>query len=74
MSDVTIPPELLSRMNRDRELIEKELPELAKRDARMKNAADQDTLCGHLRRAIHASQRPLRGLAADAGIATGLLC
>ena len=74
MSDLTIPPELLSRMRRDRELIEKELPELAQRDVRMKKAADEDTLCGHLRRAIHESHRPLRALAADAGIATSLLC
>jgi hypothetical protein len=74
MSDLGIPSELLSRMQRDRELIDEELPELAQRDDRMKTAADEDTFCGHLRRAIHASQRPLRSLAADAGVATSLLC
>ena len=74
MSDLGVPPELLSRLKHDRELIREELPELVQRDARMKNAADEDTLCGHLRRAIHESQRPLRRLAADAGIPTSLLC
>jgi hypothetical protein len=74
MSDFSIPPELLARMKRDRELIDAELPELAQRDARMKKAADEETLCGHLRRAIHESRRPLRSLASDASIATSLLC
>ena len=74
MSELGIPPELLSRMKGDRELIDAELPELAHRDARMKKAAEEDTLCGHLRRAIHESRRPLRGIASDAGISTSLLC
>jgi hypothetical protein len=55
-------------------LIGQELPELAQRDARMQEAAAEDTLCGHLRRAIHRSRRPLKDIAADVGISTTLLC
>ena len=68
------PDEILSQMNRDRELIEKELPELHERDARMQEGAAEETLCGHLRRAIHQSRRPLRDIARQAGISTSVLC
>ncbi len=61
-------------MKRDRELLAQELPELVERDERMQEAAAEETLCGHLRRAIHQSRRPLRDLARDAGISTTLLC
>jgi len=61
-------------MKRDRELIERELPSLADRDTRMREAADEDTLCGHLRQAIHRSRRPLRDIAREAGIADTVLC
>ncbi len=74
MSDCDIPPGLLATMKRDRELIGEELPELAERNARMQQAAAEDTLCGHLRRAIHQSRRPLRDLAGEAGISTTVLC
>ena len=74
MTDRKIPPQLLSEMERDRKLIDQELPELAQRDARMQEAAAEETLCGHLRRAIHQSRRPLREVARDAGISTDLLC
>ena len=69
MSAPEISQELLLQMKRDRELIVEELPELAARDARMQKAAAEETLCGQLRRAIHASRRPLRDIARDAGIA-----
>ena len=68
MSTPKVPPELLLQMKHDRELIAEELPELTLRDARMHEAAAEDTLCGHLRRALHRSQRPLRDIARDAGI------
>jgi hypothetical protein len=61
-------------MKNDRELISQELPELAQRDARMNEAAAENTLCGHLRRAIHQSRRPLGDLARGSGIATIVLC
>ncbi len=69
-----IPDEILASMERDRKLLEKELPELADRDVRMREAADENTLSGHLRRAIHLSRRPLRDVGRDAGISTTLLC
>ncbi len=69
-----IPEELLEEMNHDRKLIEQELPDLAGRDARMREAAEEDTLSGHLRRAIHGSRRPLRDIGREAGISTTLLC
>jgi hypothetical protein len=74
MSTRQIPEELLARMEADRKLIEQELPDLAGRDVRMREAADEDTLSGHLRRAIHHSRRPLRDIGREAGISTTLLC
>jgi hypothetical protein len=74
MSEQRIPEELLSQIGHDRELIDQELPALAGRDDRMREAADEDTLSGHLRRAIHHSRRPLRDIGRDAGIPTTLLC
>jgi hypothetical protein len=74
MSNRDIPEEVRSQMQPDRERIEKELPELADRDARMREAADEETLCGTVRRAIHQSRRPLRSIAAEAGISSAVLC
>jgi len=74
MADRRVPKQLRSQMKRDRELIEQELPELAERDARMKEAAAEQTLCGTVRRAIHQSRRPLRDIAAEAGVSTTVLC
>ena len=68
MSTTEIPQELLLQIERDRLLIADELPELTVRDARMQEAAAEDTLCGYLRRAIHRSRRSLRDIARDAGI------
>ena len=62
MSAREIPRELLAKMEGERKLIEQELPELAARDDRMREAAEEDTLSGHLRRAIHHSRRPLRDI------------
>jgi hypothetical protein len=74
MSERQIPDELLSQIERDREAIGQELPELAERDARMCEAAAEDTLCGHLRQAIHRSRRSLDAIAHEAGISTAVLC
>lgn len=74
MNERQVPNELLSKMQGDRELIGQELPALADRDARMCEAAGEDTLCGHLRQAIHQSRRPLAEIARQAGISTVALC
>ncbi len=74
MSEKQIPQELLAQMQADRNSIEQELPDLADRDVRMREAAEEDTLSGHLRRAIHHSRRPLKDIGHDAGISTTLLC
>jgi hypothetical protein len=74
MGERQIPEELLSRMEADRKSIEQEMPDLAERDVRMREAADEDTLSGHLRRAIHHSRRPLGDIGREAGISTSLLC
>ncbi|NLF08877.1 MAG: hypothetical protein GX594_12995 [Pirellulaceae bacterium] len=74
MSERRIPDELLFQFQADRESIEKELPELGDRDARMSEAAAENTLSGHLRRAIHHSRRPLGEIGREAGISTALLC
>ena len=74
MNERQIPDQMLSDIERDRELIEQELPDLAARDARMREAAAEDTLCGHLRQAIHRSRRPLREIASEAGITSTVLC
>lgn len=74
MSNPNLPHDLLSQKEQDRQRIEQELPELIERDARMHEAAAEETLCGHLRRAIHQSRRPIRAIADDAGIASTVLC
>jgi hypothetical protein len=74
MSAREVPKDLLAEIERDRKLIEQELPELADRDDRMREAADEDTLSGHLRRAIHQSRRPLRDIAREAGVTSIVLC
>ena len=74
MADRKIPEDIQVRLKPDRDLIAQELPELMQRDARMSEAAAENTLCGHLRRAIHESRRPLGDLAHEAGIATTVLC
>ena len=74
MTERQIPEELLSSMQRDRELIAQELPALAVRNARMREAAAEETLSGHLRQAIHRSRRPLGDIGREAGISTTVLC
>lgn len=68
MSTKTIPPELLKQLQRDRELIAAEMPELTERHARMGEAKSENTLSGHLRQAIHRSGRLIREISDDAGI------
>jgi hypothetical protein len=74
MSDFHLTPELMLRLQQDRQAIAEELPELQVRNARMSKAAAEDTLSGHLRRAVHASPRPIRDIAEDSGISSDILC
>jgi hypothetical protein len=63
-----LTPEEQERLKRQRELIAKELPDLIQRDQMRKEAQEEATLSGELRRAIHASQLPLATLASQVGI------
>ncbi|HLQ46059.1 MAG TPA: hypothetical protein VK137_15065 [Planctomycetaceae bacterium] len=69
-----IPAELKARLPEIRRQIEQELPDLMERDRHMQEAAAEQTLSGHLRRAIHHSHRSLDDIAADAGIPVLHLC
>jgi hypothetical protein len=69
-----IPEELLEQLRRDRERIAAELPELRERGQRLEEAAAENSLCGHLRRAIHRSGRALKKIAAEVGLDVFVLC
>jgi len=56
------------RLKRQRELIAKELPDLIQHDQMRKEAQEEQTLSGELRRAIHSSDLPLAAIAAQVGI------
>jgi hypothetical protein len=73
-SSRTVPPEVLDQLRADRDSIAAELPGAAKQAERLREAAAEDTLSGHLRQAVHQSRRPLDAIAADAGIPVELLC
>ncbi len=70
----TIPADLLEQLRRDREKITAELPELKERGQRLDEAAAENSLSGHLRRAVHQSGRPLKRIAAEVGLDVFLLC
>ena len=69
-----IPQELLEQLRRDRETIAAELPELMERGHRLEEAGSEDSLCGLLRRAIHHCGKPLKQVAAEAGLDVLVLC
>ena len=73
-SSKTVPAELLEQLKQDRALVAAELPEATQRGGRLREAAAENTVSGHLRRAIHKSQRRLDGIARDAGISVEALC
>src|SRR5438876_6468330 len=70
----SIPEELLEQLRCDREKIATELPELIERGQRLEEAASENSLCGHLRRAIHRSGQPLKKIAAEVGLDLLVLC
>src|SRR4051812_47889106 len=63
-----LTPEEQARILRYREQIASELPDLAERDRMRKEAREEATLSGELRRAIHDSPLPLSTIAERAGI------
>jgi len=63
-----LTPEEQDRLRRYREQIASELPELAERDRMRKEAREEATLSGELRRAIHGSPLSLSMIAERAGI------
>ena len=65
--------EEMERLLLQRELIAKELPDLIQRDQMRKEAQEEQTLSGELRRAIHASKESLTVIASQAGITPLLL-
>lgn len=61
------------RLHRHRKLIARELPELIERDQMRKDASDETTLSGELRRTVHASDLSLTEIAKRVGISSLLL-
>ena len=68
-----ISPELMLQIRMDQAAIEHEIESLASQNERLTAAAAEETLCGHLRRAIHASRRSLAAIARDAGVSPDAL-
>jgi hypothetical protein len=69
-----VPVTLLKQLRRDREKIATELPQLIARGRLLEEAAAENSLSGHLRRAIHRSGRPLKKIAAEVGLDVFVLC
>ena len=65
-----LTPEERSRLKRQQEQIEQELPELIQRDQLRKSASEEETPSGALRRAIHKSDLTLRKIAGQVGVTT----
>lgn len=63
-----LSPEELARLAANRAKIAAELPDLAAQDRLRKEAREEGTLSGELRRAIHASPLPLAAIADKAGV------
>lgn len=57
-----------NRLAQSREKIAQELPDLQMRDQMRKDARDEATLSGDVRRAIHASELSLLEIATQAGV------
>jgi transcriptional regulator with XRE-family HTH domain len=68
-----LTPEEQERMKQYREQIACELPDLVMRDRMRKEAAEELTLSGELRRAVHANDLDIIALAARTGITPLLL-
>jgi hypothetical protein len=62
-----LTPEHLARLAEARQQVAAELPDLVARERRMREAAEEETFSGELRRAIHNGDRDLIALAEIAG-------
>jgi hypothetical protein len=69
-----VPEELLQELRSDRQKIADELPELLERGRRLEEVAAENSLTGHLRRAIQRSRIPLKRIAAEVGLDLVVLC
>ena len=58
-----------ARLRQEREQIARELPDLSARDRMAKEAQEEPTLSGAIRRAVHGSKLSLSAIAARAGLA-----
>ena len=63
-----LSPDEQARLARYREQVARELPDLIALDQLRKNASEEDTASGALRRAIHQSDLPLPQIADRVGI------
>jgi hypothetical protein len=63
-----LTPEEQARVKRLREQIADELPDLIRRDQMRKDAADEDTFSGELRRRIHRGGVPITEIIRRSGI------
>ena len=63
-----LSPAEQQRLAHQREQIAEELPDLTARDQMRKDACEEATLSGELRRAVHASELSLSAMAARVGI------
>jgi hypothetical protein len=63
-----LSPDEQARVAKAREQIAAELPELIAREQQMREAAEENTFSGDLRRAIHGDERDLISLAQVVGI------
>lgn len=62
-----LTPDHLARLEEARQQIATELPDLVARERRMREAAEENSFSGDLRRAIHGGDRDLISLAELAG-------
>lgn len=63
----------IEKLRQQRAMAAAELPDLIVRDQMRKDAQEEPTLSGEIRRAIHASELPLASIAVAAGISPLLL-
>jgi hypothetical protein len=68
-----LSPAEQQRLQRQRQQVAEELPRMAARDQMRKEAREEATLSGQLRRAVHSSELSLSAVAAQAGITPLLL-
>ena len=66
-SQVVAPPDA-ARVSKAREQIAAELPDLVARERRMREASEENTFSGELRRAIHRGEQDLISLASIVGV------